>query len=55
MTRRPVVAHVLNAMGLGGVPEVAWQLISRLPAERFDLRVDSLRRAPAEEDAREEL
>jgi hypothetical protein len=33
-TRRPVVAHVLHAMGLGGVPEVAWQLISRLPPER---------------------
>jgi glycosyltransferase involved in cell wall biosynthesis len=55
MTRRPVVAHVLNAMGLGGVPEVAWQLISRLPRDRFDLRVYSMRRAEGEEDARDEL
>jgi glycosyltransferase involved in cell wall biosynthesis len=55
MTRRPVVAHVLNSMGLGGVPEVAWQLMRRLPADRFDLRVYSMRRAKGEEDARNAL
>src|SRR3954449_1063095 len=53
--KRPVVAHVLNAMGLGGVPQVAWQLMRRLPADRFDLRVYSMRRAQGEEDARDAL
>jgi glycosyltransferase involved in cell wall biosynthesis len=52
---RPVVAHVLNAMGLGGVPQVAWQLMRRLPPDRFDLRVYSMRRARGEEDARDAL
>ena len=55
MTRRPVVAHVLNAMGLGGVPRVAWELMRRLPADRFDLRAYSMRRAAGEEDARDAL
>ena len=55
MSDRPVVAHVLNAMGLGGVPQVAWQLLRRLPPDRFDLRVYSLRRAEGEEDARDAL
>jgi len=54
-TRRPVVAHVLHAMGLGGVPEVAWQLISRLPRERFDLRVYAMRQAAGEEEARDAM
>ena len=35
MSGRPVVAHVLNSIGLGGVPEVAWQLMRRLPDDRF--------------------
>jgi glycosyltransferase involved in cell wall biosynthesis len=52
MTERPVVAHVLNSIGLGGVPEVAWQLIRRLPADRFEQRVYSLRRAAGEEGTR---
>jgi glycosyltransferase involved in cell wall biosynthesis len=53
--KRPVVAHILNAMGLGGVPQVAWQLMRRLPPDRFDLRVYSMRRAQGEEDARDAL
>jgi glycosyltransferase involved in cell wall biosynthesis len=52
---RPVVAHVLNAMGLGGVPQVAWQLMRHLPPEKYDLRVYSMRRAPGEADARDAL
>jgi len=52
MSGRPVVAHVLNSIGLGGVPEVAWQLIRRLPADRFDQRVYALRRAAGEDEAR---
>jgi glycosyltransferase involved in cell wall biosynthesis len=55
MSRPPVVAHVLNAMGLGGVPQVALQLLRRLPPDRFDLRVYSLRRAAGDEDARDAL
>jgi glycosyltransferase involved in cell wall biosynthesis len=30
------IAHVLNTAGLGGVPEAAWQLLTRLPAERWE-------------------
>ncbi len=52
MTERPVVAHVLNSIGLGGVPEAAFQLMRRLPTERFDQRVYVLRRAKGEEDTR---
>ena len=36
MTHAPIpIAHVLNTAGLGGVPEAAWQLLTRLPAERW--------------------
>jgi glycosyltransferase involved in cell wall biosynthesis len=35
---RPVVAHVLNTMGRGGVPRVAYELLERLP-ERFERRL----------------
>ena len=52
MSTRPVVAHVVGSIGLGGVPEVAWQLLRRLPEDRFDQRVYALRRAEGEEDAR---
>ena len=52
MSGRPVVAHVLNSIGLGGVPEVAWQLMRRLPDDRFDQRVYALRRAEGEEETR---
>jgi len=52
VSTRPVVAHVVGSIGLGGVPEVAWQLLRRLPEDRFDQRVYALRRAEGEEDAR---
>ena len=52
MSGRPVVAHVLGSIGLGGVPEVAWQLLRRLPDDRFDQRVYALRRAEGEEETR---
>jgi len=52
VSTRPVVAHVVGSIGLGGVPEVAWQLLRRLPEGRFDQRVYALRRAEGEEDAR---
>ena len=52
LSSRPVVAHVLGSIGLGGVPEVAWQLLRRLPDDRFDQRVYALRRAEGEEETR---
>ena len=52
MSSRPVVAHVLGSIGLGGVPEVAWQILRRLPDDRFDQRVYALRRAEGEEETR---
>jgi glycosyltransferase involved in cell wall biosynthesis len=54
VSRRPVVAHVLNTIGLGGVPEAAWQLIRRLPPDRFDQRVYVLRRKQDDAAARGE-
>jgi glycosyltransferase involved in cell wall biosynthesis len=51
---RPRIAHVLNTVGLGGVPEAAWQLLRALPRGDFDNRVYVLKRAAGEEEAREE-
>lgn len=36
---RPRVAMVLNAPGLGGVTEVVYHLLDRLPRDRFDLKL----------------
>ncbi len=36
---RPRIAMVLNTMGFGGVPEVAYQLMRHLPRDRYDLRL----------------
>ncbi|MGY0194978.1 glycosyltransferase [Leptothrix sp. BB-4] len=33
---RVPIGHVLNTAGLGGVPEAAWQLLTRLPADRWE-------------------
>lgn len=49
---RPRIAHVLNTIGLGGVPEVCFHLLRSLPRERYDCRVYVLRRASNEEEAR---
>lgn len=49
----PRVAHVLNTVGLGGVPEAAWQLLRALPAGACDSRIYVLKRAAGEEEARE--
>jgi glycosyltransferase involved in cell wall biosynthesis len=50
---RPRVAHVLNSIGLGGVPEAAYHLIRTLPRDAYDNRVYVLKRAAGDEDARE--
>lgn len=49
---RPRIAHVLNTIGLGGVPEACFHLLRNLPAEHYDLRVYVLRRAGDQDDAR---
>ena len=50
---RPRIAHVLNSIGLGGVPEAAYHLMRALPPGIYDNRVYVLKRAAGEEDARE--
>jgi glycosyltransferase involved in cell wall biosynthesis len=50
---RPRVAHVLNSIGLGGVPEAAYHLIRALPRDAYQNRVYILKRAAGDEDARE--
>lgn len=50
---RPRIAHVLNSVGLGGVPEAAYHLMRALPPAVYDNRVYVLKRAAGEEDARD--
>jgi glycosyltransferase involved in cell wall biosynthesis len=52
---RPIrVAHVLNTIGLGGVPEAALHLMRSLACAPFDLRVFVMKRSDGEPDARSE-
>jgi glycosyltransferase involved in cell wall biosynthesis len=46
------VATVLNTMGIGGVGAVAYELLRRLPADRYEHFVYALRRAGDHADAR---
>jgi glycosyltransferase involved in cell wall biosynthesis len=46
------IAHVLNTMGLGGVSAVAYELLRRLPADRYEHVVYALRRAADNPEAR---
>ena len=48
------IAHVLNTIGLGGVPEACFHLLENLSRERYDARVYVLRRADDDADARDE-
>lgn len=34
---KPKIAHVINSFGLGGVPQVVYQLMRSLPADTYDL------------------
>lgn len=44
MRRKPArVLHVVNSIGLGGVPEAAYQLLKGLPSERFERHLAVLR------------
>jgi glycosyltransferase involved in cell wall biosynthesis len=50
--RRPRIAHVINSVGLGGVPEAAYQLLRALPRQRYDARLHVLKRPDAQDAAR---
>lgn len=52
MSRRLRVAHVINTLGLGGVPTAAWQLMRGLPAARHDLLLYVLGPGQGEDQAR---
>jgi glycosyltransferase involved in cell wall biosynthesis len=53
MSRKPRIAHVINSVGLGGVPEAAFHLLRCLPRGRYDCALYVLRRAADEQEARE--
>lgn len=50
--RKRRVAHVINSMGLGGVPPVVYHLLRRLPAERYDFYLYVLTRSSDHQDVR---
>lgn len=50
---RPRIAMVLNTMGLGGVPQVACELIRHLPRDAFDIRLGVLKGASDRSTARD--
>lgn len=50
--QRPRVAHVINSIGLGGVPEAAYQLLRVLPRARYDARLHVLKQPDAQDAAR---
>lgn len=45
---------VLNTLGLGGVPEVAYQLIRHLPRDRFECSLFVLKASSSQHEARDE-
>jgi glycosyltransferase involved in cell wall biosynthesis len=51
--RKRRVAHVINSMGLGGVPPVVYHLLRALPAERYDCHLYVLARKADHQDVRE--
>lgn len=53
MKHRPRIAHVINSIGLGGVPEAAYHLLRCLPREHYDCALYVLRRAGDEPEARD--
>lgn len=53
--RRLRVAHVINSIGLGGVPTVVCHLLEALPPERYELYLYTLKRYSDHADVREEV
>ena len=52
---KPRLAHVINSFGLGGVPQVAYQLLRSLPADTYDLYLYVLKSYEDNADARMQL
>jgi glycosyltransferase involved in cell wall biosynthesis len=52
MSTRRRVGHVINTIGLGGVPEAAWQLLARLPRQEFERSLFVLSQPEGETEAR---
>lgn len=48
------VAHVLNSIGLGGVPEIAYHLMRSLPKEPYELHLYCMKRYTDHLDIREQ-
>ncbi|MEY2687708.1 MAG: hypothetical protein RL375_1906, partial [Pseudomonadota bacterium] len=53
MTRRIRVAHVINTLGLGGVPTAAWQLMRGLSPAQHELLLYVLGPGQGEDQARQ--
>jgi glycosyltransferase involved in cell wall biosynthesis len=51
--RKPKIAHVLNSIGLGGVPEIALHILRTLPRGCFDLRLFVMKVSADETEGRE--
>lgn len=52
MSAAPRVAHVINSLGLGGVPQLVYQLLSTLPAENQEVLLYVLKSYPDHPEAR---
>jgi glycosyltransferase involved in cell wall biosynthesis len=52
MTARPRIAHVINSLGLGGVPQLVCQLLAALPRDGHDLLLYVLKSYPDHPEAR---
>ncbi|NKE73767.1 glycosyltransferase family 4 protein [Nitrospiraceae bacterium HYJII51-Mn-bac16s-1-B09] len=53
--KRLKVAHVINSIGLGGVPAAVYHLLEALPPERYELSLYTLKRYSDHADVREEV
>ncbi len=51
-SRRIKVLNVINSIGLGGVPEAAYQILSRLPAETYDRHLVVMRNLDEDDPSR---
>lgn len=49
------VAHVINSMGLGGVPAVVYQLLKSLPSDDYEIYLYALKRYTDHSEVRENL
>lgn len=52
---RPRIAHVINSLGLGGVPQVVYQLLRSLPSDTYDLYLYVLKSYSDNGAARQQL